>query len=640
MSLITLTTFILIAVCNTFYNGEVEQRQIAEKVYLHTDCDHYDGGDDIWFKAYVIDASTNKLSSYTRNLHVELISPASKIIQSRVLKITAGMGNGDFYLTDSLPSGRYRLRAYTNLMRNFNEPFFFSKEIVIINPYDGGNGLNDSIKYIENKIDVSFFPEGGSLVDKISSIVAFKAINALGKGYDITGELFSSSGDLITTFESTHLGMGFFSLKPEPGLNYYAIIKSRDGAEFRAGIPKSFSTGMAIHVFITQDNKLLIRVSTNEKTLPSTIDQEMILTYSSRNLITKTVKIKINSLVNNYIIPVSDLPDGVIRITLSGKEGPPLCERLVYHQKSTNVNVTVYPDKQQYKPREQVKLRISFSGDTIVHDKAFLSLSASETRMTGDSSLFPTSIASWFLLESDIRGPVENPSYYFNTSNDNRLQDLDLLLLTQGWRDFQWKYDFSNLFKHEKGFSLSGRVRRVLSNKSIKGVKINIGIFDTTACSFQSTETDSLGNFRLEGLDITGRARIVASATDKKTNFSKGLIYLDSLLYIPAEVQASSSETFALLPSKYSELKEAAVVKNTIRKKYKLNDTIMLDEVQITVYKSNQNKIENLKKSRARYGHPDHELIMTPGLQTYTDIYQLLEGRIPGLYFDREKGSF
>src|SRR5512147_446098 len=75
--------------------------QIAEKVYLHIDREIYNCGDDIWFKAYVIDALNNKPSPNTNNLHVELISPESIIVQSRIVRIENGTGHGDFKLTDS-----------------------------------------------------------------------------------------------------------------------------------------------------------------------------------------------------------------------------------------------------------------------------------------------------------------------------------------------------------------------------------------------------------------------------------------------------------------------------------------------------------------------------------------------------------
>ncbi|MDO9341328.1 MAG: hypothetical protein Q7T72_12485 [Bacteroidales bacterium] len=275
MNLITLTVLLLSANGNYFYNGEPEPKQVAEKVYLHIDRVNYNSGDDIWFKAYIIDPSTNKLSDNTNNLHVELIAPDSKIILSHTLKMNGGVGNGDFHLNDSILSGQYRIRAYTNHMRNYDDPFFFLKEITIINPYDDGQGLNRNTQNIENKIDISFFPEGGSLVDNVSSTVAFKAVNALGKGCDVTVKLFSSSGELITIFNSTHLGMGFFNIKPVQGYTYYTVVQSKDGAEIRAPLPQSFPTGVAIRILITPDKKMILTVNTNEETLPSVIGKEL-----------------------------------------------------------------------------------------------------------------------------------------------------------------------------------------------------------------------------------------------------------------------------------------------------------------------------------------------------------------------------
>jgi uncharacterized protein YfaS (alpha-2-macroglobulin family) len=71
---------------------------VMEKVYLHVDRDSYFAGEDIWFKAYLIEALDHLLTNHSQNLHIELISSASKIISSRVIRIDSGLGNGDFKL--------------------------------------------------------------------------------------------------------------------------------------------------------------------------------------------------------------------------------------------------------------------------------------------------------------------------------------------------------------------------------------------------------------------------------------------------------------------------------------------------------------------------------------------------------------
>jgi len=67
--------------------ASIDSIRIIEKVYIHTDRNFYYPGNDIWFRAYLIDASDRLLSNNTNNLHVELISPFSKIIISRVIRL-------------------------------------------------------------------------------------------------------------------------------------------------------------------------------------------------------------------------------------------------------------------------------------------------------------------------------------------------------------------------------------------------------------------------------------------------------------------------------------------------------------------------------------------------------------------------
>lgn len=482
--------------------------------------------------------------------------------------------------------------------------------------------MKDSIKYVKDRIDISFFPEGGSLVDNINSTIAFKVVNAIGKSCDVTGELLASTGDLITSFKSTHYGMGIFNLKPVPGLTYYTIIKSNNGTELRADIPRSFSTGVTIRTLLVADNKLLLTVNTNNETLPSIIGSEMIVSLSSRNLITRTTNIKIISLVNNYLIPLGDFPDGIMKVTLTGIEGIPLCERLIYQQRRNDIIIQVSTNKQLYKQREPVRIEVSLSGDTISGEKAFLSLSAVEDKMIIDSALFSSSISSWFLLESDVHGPVENPSYYFDPANKNRFDDLDILLLTQGWRDFKWKYNPSDSFKNENGFSISGRVRKLFKNKPLDFAKVNIGIFKDSSSYFILAEPDSSGHFKVEGIDITGKAKAIASITGKKSE-SEGWLILDSIPYEPpytetttiqAQIQ-NQTQTQTLTTGSFSELKQEAIIKREIKRRYKLSDTIGLAEVIVTAKKPDSPQTQKINISRSKYGMPDRELIITRDLE-------------------------
>jgi hypothetical protein len=104
-----------------------------EKVHLHLDKPFYGIGDDIWFKAYVVDAEEHRVSGLSKILNVDLIDGQDSIRQSLRVPLTAGVAWGDFKLPDSLLEGNYRVRAYTNYMRNFGDEYYFDKTIQVGN---------------------------------------------------------------------------------------------------------------------------------------------------------------------------------------------------------------------------------------------------------------------------------------------------------------------------------------------------------------------------------------------------------------------------------------------------------------------------------------------------------------------------
>jgi hypothetical protein len=624
-------------------NASVDSLQIIEKVYLHTDRTYYYPGDDIWFKVYLVDAYYKTLSGNSNNLHVELISPSEKIISTRIIRIDGGLGNGDFKLSEDLPAGKYRIRAYTNYMRNYSDQFFFNKEINIIKTSTGIGKPTDSGNYESGNIDVSFFPEGGSLVDNVLSVVAFKAVDAEGKGCDITGTVFSSSGEMITMLRSTHLGMGSIELKPVPGLSYYAIVKGSDNTEVRSELPKSFSSGVTLSASLLNSDNLSILVQTNDQTLANVKDQDLQLTVSVRNEIVKTIFLRINYLSNKLTIPTDDLPDGIVMLTLTTTGDLPLAERLIFIEHIRNMIVDVQTDKTIYKKRDPVSVKLSISGDSINQETAFLSFSAAESNFTYNIKEFPTTIASWFLLESDVRGPVEGASYYFDPSITGRLKDLDLLLLTQGWRDFTWKSDSTEYFSPEKGFFVSGKLRKISRDKPLIDPKIQFTVFQGDNIINETVPADSSGKFILENIDITGNARLVVSAVDRNDR-PNGIVLLDSMNYVPAKISgylpASTvgKKEEALTLVRKDEIKERETklvqeyeIKESIRKKFKLSDTIGIGEVIITAQKPKDLQVAKIESARMMYGEPDAEIIVTPLLETLPAAPVLLMGTVAGV---------
>jgi hypothetical protein len=633
MKLIKLFVFLSPVLLNSFCFGKSHQPisdslSLIEKVYLHTDRSTYYIGEDIWFKAYLIDARDHSLTNHSQNLHVELISPALKIISSRIIRLDDGLGNGDFKLPNDLSSGRYKIRAYTNYMRNFSDQLFYNKEIIVFNSSDSAK-ISDEVKIVENQVQLSFFPEGGSMVDKVSSIVAFKAINSLGKGCDVIGKIYSSNGDLITTFRSTHLGMGKFFLKPLSGLKYYSIFKSSDSVDIRSELPTSFPAGVVLSATANQNNELLFTTKTNPETLALISDHNLLLSLSIRNEVFKTISFKIKSAITSFVIPTGDLPDGILQVTLSALEDLPLSERLVYIQKEDPIKIQIRPDKALYNKREPVSLKISLPGDSTIKRDCNISLAVVNENLIDKTSLFSRNISSWFLLESDVQGIVEDPSYYFDPSNLARFNHLDLLLLTQGWRDFAWKYE-TTYFTPENGFTISGMLRKLYKNKPIEGSRVSIGIFGTDKNVLTTIPVDSIGKFKLSGIDLIGEARIIASGIDQKDRM-KGSLILDSVAYIPAKVFDNHVGISNLASIKQNKLRSYYSFNESIRKKYKLSDTINVGEVNILAERHKDPQETKIENSRSKYIKPEGEVIFTDQMVHYQCPIEVLRGRIAGL---------
>jgi hypothetical protein len=102
-----------------------------EKVYLHMDKPYYALGDTVWFKGYITIGSRHQLSKLSGALYVDLITEQDSLIQSLKLPIISGMVVGEFDLNEDLKEGSYRIRAYTQWMRNAGEAYFFDKTFTV-----------------------------------------------------------------------------------------------------------------------------------------------------------------------------------------------------------------------------------------------------------------------------------------------------------------------------------------------------------------------------------------------------------------------------------------------------------------------------------------------------------------------------
>ena len=88
--------------------------RLRERVYISTDRDVYVAGDAVWLSAWCLDAGTGRLSGFSKTAYVEVHSPTG-MVQTAKIALNGGRGAGRLILPTTLPTGNYRLFAYTRL---------------------------------------------------------------------------------------------------------------------------------------------------------------------------------------------------------------------------------------------------------------------------------------------------------------------------------------------------------------------------------------------------------------------------------------------------------------------------------------------------------------------------------------------
>ncbi|WP_281336045.1 hypothetical protein [Flavobacterium eburneipallidum] len=521
----------------------------VEKVYLHTDNSIYFLGDDLFYKAYNVSAKNNLLTDNSNILYVELISSDQEIIARNKTNIEIGLGHGDFKLVDSLgvKPGVYQLRTYTNYNRNFGEDFVFKKNIEIIDVFESNSKTIAEQKAVEktnikrkkktvvieklNSYKIDFFPEGGSLLENVSSIVGFKAVDNEGKPIEVKGDIYDSDNQLVASFSSVHDGMGKFQIIPMEGKKYYAKIKTVEETELQQNLPEVQKVGYLLS-YKALKGKNIISVLTNEATLLQNPNATVTVVCKAKGVACLENTLAITQTISSFELEKNTTPDGISQITLFDSIDRPQSERLIYIESEKDINISLSTDKITYQPNEKAIISIVSKTKTGEAKSGSFSLSVTDKNGIVEEKDFDSNICSYFLMESDIRGKVNNPGYYFDTTNPKRLDHLENLLLTQGWRDFLWKTTTKATdtihYEAEKGFTITGRVKQIFSDKAKVNNRVGMVLMNKKHINTFKTFTDATGKFKFENIMFSDKTDMRLNSRDEKGKF-RGEIVLDSV---------------------------------------------------------------------------------------------------------------
>jgi TonB-dependent SusC/RagA subfamily outer membrane receptor len=509
-----------------------------EKAYLQFDRPYYAAGDTIFFKAYVTEGGYHQLSGLSGVLHVDLINTENKIDQSIKLRLDNGVCWGDFALPDSLRTGNYRIRAYTEWMLNLGELDFFDQPVPVgslVNPVGSlvkRNVPDSRVKdpmLIRHKADVQFFPEGGTLVEGIKAKVAFKAIGTNGLAIGVKGVIIDKGNKQICSFESSHLGMGYFSLLPEKDDAYKAALTFSDGTQNTVDLPIPVSSGIALSVITDSISTISIIIKTNGAFYRVNRNKDFLLVIYSGGK-TMTYPSKQDVPIVTLDLEKKVLRTGVSRITLFSPDGEPVCERLIFVQNDDLLKLQIHTDKIVYRKREKVNLLLSAKNPTTLPVDGHFSMTIIDESKMPMNENSERNIETHLLLTSDLKGYVEQPNYYFNDTSGDARENLDVLMLTQGYRNFEWKPVLSNnsailAFQPEKGLEINGKVTD-LSNRPIS--ERTVTLVPSKGGPVLSSESDDSGLFHFSNLVFMDTAHLVLSTENSHGEKTTKITYLNA----------------------------------------------------------------------------------------------------------------
>ena len=427
--------FLLALACSTVFAQqyqdslltELKTRFAQEKIYIHTDKAFYNYGETLWFKAYIL--SDNSPSKISTTVYAELINEQGTILQRKTMPVLQSGAASHFDLPDSSAQNKLYIRAYTAWMLNFDSTFMLVKPV---------NLLSTVAQKVTASYTLSLFPEGGDLVDNVQSRVAFKTNDQDGKPFAVAGTITNAQGAELAKFKSTHQGMGYFSIAVQAGEKYKASWKDPAGILHETLLPnaKRYSAGLRLDHGFGNLTYTITRPADagddyKEYTVLAQMHQQTVYgaRVNMRNKTTVTAPILLDSLA-----------DGIMQVTIFNRLQEPVAERIVFVNNNTYSFITdLHLVEKKLTARGKNVLQVDVGGRLQSNLSIAITDAGLDARQTSQENIY-----SQLLLTSDLRGTVYNPAYYFASEEDSVKQQLDLVMMTNGWRRFNWQDLMSN----------------------------------------------------------------------------------------------------------------------------------------------------------------------------------------------------
>ncbi|MGI8951187.1 MAG: hypothetical protein ACR2FN_06340 [Chitinophagaceae bacterium] len=590
-----------------------------EKAYLQFDKPAYAPGETIWFKAYIMAGIYP--SNISKNFYVDWIDEDGNLLLHTTAPIVEASARGQFEVPSNFSGKTIYVKAYTSWMLNFDSAFIYQKNIHIIQK----NSLNN---YKEKILaSINFFPEGGDAINGIKNKIAFKANDQYGRPVKIKGVIQNNKGVIVDSLKVMHDGMGYFFLQPQTGETYTAKWFDEQKNIHETALPAAKNAGASLQINI-ENNKRNFIVQRTENVADNLKQLHVVATFQQQLIYMANINLETISQTNGSI-PTTQLPTGILQITLFDESWNPLAERICFINNRDAIFLPEVGFSVLGLAKRGRNVLVIDVPDSL---QTNLSVAVTDAGIGVDTS---DNIIAHFLLTGDLKGNVFNPSYYFSDDKDAE-KNLDLVMLTHGWRRFKWNEVVQERLpeiKYQKDTSylnFSGRVFGASADQ-IRAAGEMIAIIRAKD-STQKTMTIPLrsdGKFSEPGFLFFDTLKIYYQFPTNLAEVS-ALTFSNGLLPVPKNIFVDKSNTWFDTSGNYRNLFLAQQQESL----QKLLHGATLQAVTVTTKAKSP-----LEKLDEKYTSPlfqsndayQFDIVDDPNAQISPSVFSYLQGRVAGL---------
>lgn len=371
----------------------------------------------------------------------------------------------------------------------------------------------DLSRYIQlpsfsDDFDVQFCPEGGNFIADIAQIVAFKAQGVNGRSKSVSGAVYSATGEKLVDISTQHNGMGKFVMRAEKEADYYAEFTTAEGVTKRFDLPKVEPSGVVLRVMRQADGYTALVQATPDVNLS---DYNAVI--HSRGAVM--------GVIENISRPIrllnKDMFDGIAQLSVVCKStGGVVAERLFYVRNNRYADINIINDKSLYEQRDRVTMTLAVKDSKGNPATGNFSVSVTDSSVV-EYDAEDSNILSYMLLSSDLKGDVEEAGSYFVDSSPQRLENLDLVMLTNGWRRYSLDAVLSHNFPRIMyPMEDSERIRGSVFGLIGRAKKPSVVLMNTKTNYVEQFELNEYNNFIIDGLDCKEDTHYIVQALNKR----------------------------------------------------------------------------------------------------------------------------